>query len=356
MLKESLQIQREVGNQSYEALCLNNIGVNYADEGKYDDALTYLTQGAELREKLKDPGEIADSNFGMAETLTKLGQYDQALPHYMKALELWRGLNDKRHGAYASYGLGNVFEQQGRPGAALDAKTEALKTIREVQDQVETAEMLGGYAGSLALVGRSQEAEKSAAEALDLARQVKNDSFIAQNLNVEGDVFFYRGDMKAAAAHYQQALEIASRNSNRRLSLVSKINLAKVAVKQGRSRESIAVLRGLAEQADTAGLKYLSVECSIYLGEALLNTKDYAKAQEELNRALARSDKLGLQMLQAKGHYLLATAFRLAGNSADASQQYANAHRILDNINKEAKTDTFLKRSDLSTIYSESAK
>jgi predicted negative regulator of RcsB-dependent stress response len=216
--------------------------------------------------------------------------------------------------------------------------------------------VLGGYAESLALVGRSQEAEKSAAEALDLARQVKNDSFIAQNLNVEGDVFFYHGDMKAAAAHYQQALEIASRSSNRRLSLVSKINLAKVAVKQGRSRENIAVLRGLAEQADTAGLKYLSVECSIYLGEALLNTKDYAKAQEELNRALARSDKLGLQMLQAKGHYLLGTAFRSVGNSAEASQQYSNAHRILDNINKEAKSDTFLKRSDLSTIYSESAK
>ena len=356
MLKESLQIQRDVGNQAYEAICLSNIGANYTDEGKYDDALTYLTQGAELRQKLKYPADIADSNYEIAEVLTRVGQYDEALSHYMKALELWRGLNDKRHGAYASYGLGNVFEQQGRLGAALDAKADALKTIREVQDQVETAEMLGGYAESLALLGRNQEAEKNASEALDLARQVKNDSFIAQNLNVEGDIFFYRGDMKAAAARYQQALQTPSRTNNRRLGLVSKINLAKVAVKQGRSRESISILRTLAEQADTAGLKYLSVECSVYLGEALLNTRDYAKAQEELNRALARSDKLGLQMLQVKGHYLLATALRLAGNSSEASQQFADAHRILDSINKEAKSDTFLKRSDLTTIYSESAK
>jgi len=356
MLKESLQIQREVGNQPYQAVCLNNIGMNYADEGRYEDALTYLTQGAELREKLKDPGEIADSNFSMAEILTKLGQYDQALPRYMKALELWRGLSDKRHVAYASYGLGNLFEQQGRLGAALDAKKEAVNTIREVQDQVETAEMLGGYAESLGILGRIQDAEKTATEAVDLARQVKNQQFIGQNLNSLADMFFYRGDLQQAAIHYQQALEVASKAGSRRLTLTSKINLAKVAIKQGRARATIAPLRTLAEQADTAGLKYLSIESSIYVGEALLNTKDYAKAQQELNRALARSEKLGLQLLQAKSHYLLAGALRLSGNAQEASRHYADAHRILDNINADAKSDTFLKRSDLATIYSESTR
>ena len=356
MLKESLQIQRDVGNQSYEALCLTNIGINYTDEGKYDDALTYLTQGSELREKLKDPGEMADSNFEIADTLNKLGQYDQALPHYMKSLDLWRGLNDKRHQAYASYGMGNLFEQQGRLGAALDAKGEALKAIREVQDQVETAEMLGGYAESLALLGRTQEAQKDAAEALELARQVKNQSFIGQNLNVQGDAFFYGDDLKQAGALYQQALQTASHATNRRLDLVSQVNLAKVAVMQGRSKETIGLLRKLAERADAMGVKHLSVECSVVLGEALINTKDYSKAQEELNRALARSEKLGLQMLQAKSHYLLATALRLSGNGTEASRHYADAHRLLDSMSKEAKSDTLLKRSDLSPIYTESAK
>jgi tetratricopeptide (TPR) repeat protein len=355
-LKESLRIQREVGNQAYEALCLNNIGTNYADEGRYEDALTYLTQGAELREKLKDPGEMADSNFGLAETLTKLGQFDQALPRYMKALELWRSQNDKRHEAYASYGLGNLFQQQGRLGAALDAEAEALKTIREVQDRIGTAEMLGGYANSLALLGKSQEAEKNLGEAVALSREVKNMSLIGQNLNFQGDSAFYQGDFNGAAKFYQQALQVTSRATDRRLTLFSKFNLAKAAVKRGNSRVPLATLRGLAEQADAAGLRYLSIECSVYLGEALINQKDYSKAQEELNRALARSEKLGLQILQVKSRYLLATTLRLTGNRAEASRNYADAHRILDEMNKEAKSDTFLKRNDLSAIYAESAK
>ena len=356
MLKESLQIQRDIGNQAYEALCLTNIGINYGDEGKYDDALTYLTQGAELREKLKDPGEIADSNYSIAETLVKLGQYDQALQRYLRALELWRGLNDKRHAAYASYGLGNVFEQQGRLSAALEAKGDALKTMREVQDKIGTAEMLGGYAESLSLLGRSQEAEKSAGEALAMAREVKNQSLVGQNLNIEGDTFFYRGDMTAAAARYRQALQEASKTTDRRLELISKFNLAKVAVVQGRSREAISSLRTLGGDADAAGIKYLSVESSVYLGEALADSKEYAKAQEELNRALARSEKLGLRMLQVKSQYLLATVLRLTGQTSDATRHYADVLRILNAMNNEAKSESFLKRADLAAIYTESSK
>ncbi len=299
---------------------------------------------------------IADSNYAIADTLVKFGQYDQALPHYLRALELWRKLNDKRRAAFTSYGLGNLFEQQGRLGAALSAKQEALSTIRDVQDKIGMAEMLGGYGSALNLLGRGEEAQKSLEEALALSREVKNQNLVAQNLNFQGDSFFYRGDYKSARAGYERALRAASQTTDRRLTLISKFNLAKIAVKEGRSREAIGTLRTLAEQADGLGLKYLSVECSTYMGEALVNGKDYSQARQELNRALARSEKLGLQILQAKSHYLLGTASRLMGNATEASRDYADAYRILDEAKKEAKSDTLLKRTDLGSIYKESEK
>jgi hypothetical protein len=87
-----------------------------------------------------------------------------------------------------------------------------------------------------------------------------------------------------------------------------------------------------------------------------VNSKDYSQARQELNRALARSEKLGLLMLQANSHYLLATALRLVGNGSEASRHYADTHRILDEINKEAKSEALLKRADLAPIYAESEK
>jgi tetratricopeptide (TPR) repeat protein len=292
----------------------------------------------------------------MADVLAKVGQFDQALKHYLTALEVWRRVNDKRREAYTSYGLGNVFEQQGRLGAALNAKAEALKAIREVQDRTGTAEMAGGYADSLNLLGRGEEAQKSLDEAMALAHEAKNQALIGQNLNFQGDGFFYRGDLKAAKGRYEQALQVAARTTDRRLILVSKFNLAKMAVKEGRSRAAVSDLRGLAGQADALGLKYVSVECSVYVGEALVKAKDYSQAGQELDRALARSEKLGLEDLQAKSEYLLATALRLTGNGIEASRHYADAHRILDEISSESKSDTLLKRADLGPIYAESAK
>ena len=55
MFKESLQIQRDAGDETYQALCLNNIGTAYLQKGENEDALTYLQQALQIREKLNVP-------------------------------------------------------------------------------------------------------------------------------------------------------------------------------------------------------------------------------------------------------------------------------------------------------------
>ena len=135
------------------------------------------------------------------------------------------------------------------------------------------------------------------------------------------------------------------------LILVSKFNVAKVAVRQGHFQSAASLLSKLSEDADSLGLKYVSVECSIYHAEALMNLKSYEPARKELEGALSRSEKLGLRALLAESHYLLARDLELAGKAADAPEHYKQARKILDDIQKEAKIDSIVKRSDLSAIY-----
>jgi tetratricopeptide (TPR) repeat protein len=215
---------------------------------------------------------------------------------------------------------------------------------------------LTSYAKSLGLLGRGEEARRSVNEALALARDVKNESLIAQGLNVQGDISFYQGDFKAAKASYEQALRAVAASSDRRLILISKFNVAKTAVKLGESRNVVSDLHTLSLEADALGLKYLSVACSVYMNEAIINAKNYSLAGRELERTLSRSEKLGLKSLQAESQYWLATALRLSGSGGEAVPHYADAHRILDQMQKEAKTDTLLKRADLSAMYADSAK
>ena len=107
---------------------------------------------------------------------------------------------------------------------------------------------------------------------------------------------------------------------------------------------------------DSLGLKYLSAQCSTYRAEALLGSRDYARAQQELQSALGKAEKLGLRELLAKDQYLLATALRLAANGTEASGHYREALRWHEEIRKEAGSDKVIERADLKPIYTESTR
>ena len=356
MYKESLALEREIGNESLQAVCLNNIGGVYSEKGQYEDALTYFQQVLQLREKSKVPQDIVEALHNLGQALASMGQYDQAISYYMRALDLRRSINDQYGAALDSYGLGNLFDYQGRFGAAINAKQDALKTLRELKDKTFwMPEVLGGYGEALILAGRGDEAKGSLEEALSLSHELKNDGLVAQTLGFEGDAFFYRGNLEGAHSLYEQALQAAIRSKEKERILLAKINLAKVEAREKNWRQAIPNLRTLAQQADDASLKYSSVECSIFMADAMMQSHDYSHARQELQRALLLSDKLGQQSLSAQAHYLLATIARNSANNTDAQDNYRAVVSTLDAMKKEAGAEKLLQRSDLKVMYEESA-
>ncbi len=355
LIKEALKIQRELGNEEYQGLCLNNIGSSYFVKGQYEDAATYFQQALQLREKSKHPDEIAETVHNLAETNANMGLYDRALSYYLRALELYRGTGDKRGTAIESSSIGTLFLYQGRYGAAVSSKQDALKTFQELGDRsFWMVEILSSYGDALIQAGRSDEAQKCLDEAMSLTRELKNDAFVAQILNYQGDVPFIRGDYKSARDLYQRALQTASRAGDRGKVLHCRFDLARLAVKEGHTQAAVKELEELSREADSLGWKYLVAECSVYRAEALMNVKDYARAQQELGRALASGEKLGLRATLARTHYLMATLLRMTGKGTEAASHYRETVRLLEEIRKEPGAANVLQRADLNSIYTES--
>ncbi len=352
VLKESLQIQRDAGDENYQALCLAMIGDIYLSRGDSDNAFSYYQQSLQLREKLNIPGDIAESLAGLGAAYQATGQYDQAVSMILKAIDLWRKGGDARGAALGSYQLGLVFQYQGRLGAALSAMQDAVKALRDLNERTrDMADVLNDYGDTLANAGRGAEAEKVLAESQGVARELKNDSLQAAILNSQGDVQFYAGNLKSAKEFYDQALRAASRGTERNKVLVSKLNLARVANAEGHSQSVLGGLRSLSQEADKQGIKYLALESSVEMAAAMINSKDYAHARQELDRALGTSEKLGLRLQTARIHYLLGETMRLHGSAADAASQYRQALTLLDEIKKDPGAEHVLERADLKPIY-----
>jgi eukaryotic-like serine/threonine-protein kinase len=366
MFKESLQIQRDAGDETYQALCLSNIGAAYLQKGENEDGLTYLQQALQIREKLNVPGDIAETLQHVGGAYDSLGQYDQAMGSYMRSLDLYRKGGDNQGAAVVSHSMGLVFEHQGRLGPAVDALQDAVKAFQALGNRSSvTADALTDLADALAQAGRGSESGKFLEESQGLTRDLKNDSLQAAILNTQGDVQFYQGDLKSAKESYQQALRLAGRSSDKDALLAARMNLAQVAIADGRSgsaisrstisQTTIGELRSLAQQADSQGRKYNSVAASVLLAETMISNKDYLHARQELQRGLARSEKLGLRLESTRIHYLLGTSLRLSGSAREAATQYREARTLLDEIRKEQGAEHVIDRYDLKPIYTETS-
>lgn len=354
LYKEALELEREIGNEGLQATCLNNIGTAYSEKGQYEDSLTYYQQALQLREKSKVPQDIVEAVHNLGDTYAGMGQYDQAITDYLRALDLRRSMNDARGAAMESYGLGTLFDFQGRFGGAINSEQEALKAFHDIQDKTYwTAQVEGQAAEALILAGRGDEAKNDLDEALALARNLKTDSVVARILGFQGDAAFYRGDFKSAQASYAEALQVATRSKEPVAILLAKANMAKIAVQQKRTAEAMATLRQVVDKANELGLKYTAVECSILMGEAEMQGRDRERSRQELERALALSDKLGMQPLSARAHYLLAAIDRDSGNASDAQDHYREALRLLDAMKKDPGAEKLMQRPDFKTIFDE---
>ncbi len=357
MEKEALQMERDVGNDSLQAICLNNIGTAYSEKGQYEDALTYYQQALQLREKSKVPQDIVEAVHNLGDTSADMGQYDQAISYYLRALDLRRSMNDQRGAAIESSGLGTLFDYQGRFGAAIKSEQEALKAFRDMKDRsIWMARILNASAEALILAGRRDEAKSVLDESLALSRQLKNDSVMAQTLGVQGDAFFYTGNFKSAQASYADALQAAKRSKEPDTILIANSELAKALVEERRSQEAIAALKPLVQRADDLGLRYISVECSIFLAEAMIQRHDVSGARSELKRALLRANQLGMQPLSARAHYLLAITEQDSGSPIEAKQDYGEAVHLLDNMKKDPEAQQLLQRADFKAMYEQSTR
>jgi serine/threonine protein kinase/Tfp pilus assembly protein PilF len=357
LYKQSLQMQRDLGDESNQGVCLNNIGNVYLAQGKSDDALTYYQQALQLREKLGVAIDVAETLHNLGEGYVRIAQFDNAMTSYMRALDLRRKAGDSLGAALESHSTGMIFLYQGRYAAAVNSLQESVNGFHDVKDRTRTmAQILNDFAQALAMAGRGTEAAKPLEEAQGVARELKNDNVMADILNTQGDVLFYRGDLKGAKNLYQQGLQTASRAKDRDRILLSKLDLAKADIALGQPQAAVISLRQLVAQADAAGLKYPSLQCSLSLAEATVAAKDYSRARQELNQLLGKSEKLGLRMEPARIHYLLATSLRLSGDLGGAAAQYRQVLAALDEMRKDPGADHLLERSDLKSVYDDSTR
>ena len=356
--KQALQIELQLGNQARQANCLMNIGAIYFQMAKFDDALTYQQRAVDMLQKTKLPTDLAQNLGNLGLTYATIGQYDQALNAYMQGLDQARKTRDKTMISAISDNLADLFAIQGRYGAALSAQLESISNAQQLERQsgAFSSEIQADYASILNRLGRGQEAEKILASSLAAAESSHDGAITAKVLNFQGLGYYYQGDYKSARPLFERSQQAAEKAKDHVKVLTAKLDLAHLSVKEGHAGAAVSTLKSLCNEANSLDVKFIATECMVALGDALLNSKDYVHARDDLQSAVRKSEDLGMKSLLPEAHYLLSQAMSKNGDKSGADRHLQQAAQLVEEMRQESKSDSLLQRADLKVIVEEAKK
>jgi CHAT domain-containing protein/Tfp pilus assembly protein PilF len=204
----ALLIFRAVGDATWEAITLNNIGNVYSDLGENQKALEYYNQALPVRQALDDKAGVAITLAQIGLVYNQLGNNQKALEYYNRALPTLRAVGDVREEADTLHNIGNAYSELGDKPKALEYYNLALPLKQAVGDKAGIATTLTGIGLIYSDLGERQKALNYYNQALPLQQATGDKAGEADTLNNIGLVYFDLGEKQKALEYYNASLPI----------------------------------------------------------------------------------------------------------------------------------------------------
>jgi predicted ATPase len=164
LMKESLDIARQLGDKQGAAVSLNALGVLARERGDVAVARSLLEESLVLWKELGDHKAVGRSLSNLANVAKLQGDYPHARSLYEECLSIFRGVGDLPGVAWSLNYQGDVAREQGDSAAARALYVEGLAIFRELGDR-------WGIAGTLADLGSLARERRDYATAHSLYRE-----------------------------------------------------------------------------------------------------------------------------------------------------------------------------------------
>jgi signal transduction histidine kinase len=248
---EKLQLVLSMGDSTAIAESLNNLGNDYIELGKYDEAYYYFTQSYRIARQLNDSLKMTIAMFNTGTVLTELGQYDLALDHLKISAELSKAINDLDGIAFYQDAMGDVYLRKKDFAKSENYLILALKFIRERNLTVIEPKALKHLAQ---LYFEKKEPAKALAyydTAVHVYEQTDNQFGIAEaNLGIS-QILIEQGAFDNAQSLIKQSLETANRFNAERMEIDCYKQLSELAEKRGDYKTSLAFHKNFKQLEDS---------------------------------------------------------------------------------------------------------
>ena len=203
--RQALSLCQQMGNKTYMATCLMNLGNTEIHLGNYAQALALHQQALALRRELEDEPGIAASLVNMGFAAMSQGDYPSARALYLECVSLRKEMGDKYGIALALGNLGEVAIAEQDYPRAQSLLEESLSLRREIGDERGIAFCLIRFANLERARCNYPKARDLYSEGLSLYRKVGDRRAIASALQWRAELFASVGQIVPAVRLWSTA-------------------------------------------------------------------------------------------------------------------------------------------------------
>lgn len=136
---EVLKYAVDQGDQNLIGYISVYIGQDYADDGKYQDALRYMENARTAYVEAKDTSSIANTLLLLAWVYSSSGDYPQSSKHNLEALRLYEATNDPYGAAIATSNVADDFYKLERFEESIEYLKRSSEICKKFKDFVNLA-------------------------------------------------------------------------------------------------------------------------------------------------------------------------------------------------------------------------
>ncbi len=280
-------------------------------QGDIDTALATYRSAVDLSRRARHADGLVQSLRMLGHALLGLARYDEALPYLKEAAQLFAQLEDRVSEAEMWTGVARILERQS-PEDAARAWDAVLTIHRHRGDARSELEAREGLARALRAQGVA-EATAAFESALALAATLGERGRQAAIRNVLGIMEWERGRFGEALKHYESALALIRGQGSRGDEAVLLNSIGVCLTRLGRPDEARTVLEESLTISGEIGEPQLEAHALAALGQVLMNTNDVGGATECFERSLAMRRSSGDRAGEGWMHLRLATLRKRTG-------------------------------------------
>ena len=213
--KESLELNRGLGQKRGAAASLEEIGEIQSSQGQPEAALASFNEALKIRRAIGAKKEAGDTLIDLGNLYQDRGQYDKALQMNKASLQIQRDAKDETYQALCLNNIASIYLTMREYQDAITYFQQALQLREKLNVPQDVAQTVSNLAIAYTSIGQFDQAMSSYMRALGLMRGAGDSHDAAFQSAGMALVFEYQGRYGAALTALQEAINTFHQTGDR---------------------------------------------------------------------------------------------------------------------------------------------